>query len=266
MEILHLQAELGKQPGQTLSSFCAEMKSFAFLCTLVVLCWTAEGFVRYYINANTTGNWSYAESYCKRVYRNLPVITNTDESQRLQKVLKSDSCWIGLSRSPENASRWLWNDKGNYSYTEWMPGQPLPKDTNSPLDCAVTQSVGWSNFDCSSDQVSIYCYRIIVFIAQAMTWEKALSYCRTRYKTLAYPAYQSDLQAAYLAIAQNVTVWTGLRFVNRQWYWVNKTPLQNTISMPSCPKTPYNCGARNFKKGVWENRSCNEELPFICYW
>uniref|UniRef100_A0A672PGP5 C-type lectin domain-containing protein n=1 Tax=Sinocyclocheilus grahami TaxID=75366 RepID=A0A672PGP5_SINGR len=60
-------------------------------------------------------------------------------------------------------------------------------------------------------------------------------------------------------------VWTGLRFLNGAWNWLNMANVPAFIfSLPSCPPEPNRCGARNIKTEQWENRDCEEKLNFIC--
>ncbi|KAG7332889.1 hypothetical protein KOW79_003024 [Hemibagrus wyckioides] len=62
------------------------------------------------------------------------------------------------------------------------------------------------------------------------------------------------------------SVWTGLRFVNGQWFWVSGEQPRSLVSMPSCPVQSYSCGALNTMTNTLNNQNCNERLNFICYW
>ncbi|KAF7710793.1 macrophage mannose receptor 1-like [Silurus meridionalis] len=225
-----------------------------------------EGLLREYINDNLYKNWTDARNYCMRNYRGLAVITNEEEYERVQQIAgPAGSGWIGLHRSVMNSSEWLWDDGKENSYFPWMTGQP--NNFNGTQDCIQITPSGWNDFHCWTIQ-SFYCYRFIILVEEKKTWEQALDYCRVHYKNMAYPTTNSQLQLAEQEAIQNQVnlVWTGMRFLNRNWYWVNGKQLNSSISMPSCPGSQSGCGARNIRTHVWENRLCDEKLPFLCYW
>lgn len=63
--------------------------------------------------------------------------------------------------------------------------------------------------------------------------------------------------------SQTLNVWTGVRFMDGSWFWVNQDPLENMFSAPSCPLMPFHCGALKAGDDVWENRDCNEKMNFL---
>ncbi|KAL0203543.1 hypothetical protein M9458_001561 [Cirrhinus mrigala] len=64
--------------------------------------------------------------------------------------------------------------------------------------------------------------------------------------------------------SQTESVWTGLRYLAGEWFWVNNKTLGIETLLQECPTQPYRCGARNTKTDKWENRDCDEKLNFIC--
>ncbi|XP_017320128.1 macrophage mannose receptor 1 [Ictalurus punctatus] len=241
------------------------MKSSRFICVVPVLLWTVEGLIREYIDTQLSMNWTDAQNYCANVYRGLAVVTSKEEYQRLREVAGSDgSGWIGMYRSVRNSSVWLWSDGKEYSYFLWMTGQP--NNINKTQDCVLSNPRGWNDYFCW-DVLPFYCYRFIILVEEKKTWELALDYCRTHYKDMASPVSESQLQLAEQEAVQNQMdrVWTGMRFLDGNWYWVNGKQLDSTASVPPCPASPYRCGARNVKTHVWENRQCGEQLPFLCF-
>ncbi|KAK2814943.1 hypothetical protein Q7C36_023209 [Tachysurus vachellii] len=85
----------------------------------------------------------------------------------------------------------------------------------------------------------------IIVPQQKMNWEDALNYCRTYYKDLVSLSTDDDLRAVKAAnqTYQSPSLWTGLRFINGLWFWVNNKTLGNLISVSSCPTRPFQCGA-----------------------
>uniref|UniRef100_A0A673MUX6 C-type lectin domain-containing protein n=1 Tax=Sinocyclocheilus rhinocerous TaxID=307959 RepID=A0A673MUX6_9TELE len=113
---------------------------------------------------------------------------------------------------------------------------------------------------------SVTCADNFILVQENKTWEEALVYCRSYYTDLAsfhfgWPVNQIKSQTNN---AQTDSVWTGLRFLNGNWNWLNVINDQNSLPLPSCPPEPHRCGARNTKTERWENRDCEEKLNFLC--
>lgn len=107
------------------------------------------------------------------------------------------------------------------------------------------------------------------------TWEEALNYCRMNYTDLVSLDTEFD-QTAVKNMSNNIQTayfWTGLRFLDGSWFWMNRTSMHlakllnvNDLSfMPSCPAPRFRCGARSTTRDVLEARDCEEKLNFICY-
>ncbi|KAK2908974.1 hypothetical protein Q8A67_004811 [Cirrhinus molitorella] len=105
-----------------------------------------------------------------------------------------------------------------------------------------------------------------LFLGEKKTWEEALEYCRTHHTDLASITTKRQLELIKHETTESQTesVWTGLRYLVGQWFWVSNKPLGNQISVPECPAQPFSCGARNTKTDKWENRDCAEKLSFLC--
>uniref|UniRef100_A0A8C1Q630 C-type lectin domain-containing protein n=1 Tax=Cyprinus carpio TaxID=7962 RepID=A0A8C1Q630_CYPCA len=69
-----------------------------------------------------------------------------------------------------------------------------------------------------------------VLVHQNETWEGALEYCRTHYTDLASLSTKERMDSALLEITQAETeyVWTGLRFLAGDWFWVTGDDLNYT--------------------------------------
>ncbi len=92
---------------------------------------------------------------------------------------------------------------------------------------------------------------------QKETWEGALEYCRKLYKDLASLSTKERMNSALLEITQAETeyVWTGLRFLAGDWFWVNGDDLNNTAwyqnEQPQCPARDVRCGALDKETKLW---------------
>ncbi|XP_060734574.1 snaclec rhodocytin subunit alpha-like [Tachysurus vachellii] len=104
--------------------------------------------------------------------------------------------------------------------------------------------------------------------SEKKTWEEAQEFCRTNYTGLASVTSETSLRQLNLETVGTETesVWTGLRFMNGQWFWVSGEQLGSLVSMPSCPALSYRCGALNTTTNTLQNLNCNEKLNFVCYW
>ncbi len=96
-----------------------------------------------------------------------------------------------------------------------------------------------------------------VLVLQKETWEGALEYCRKLYKDLASLSTKERMNSALLEITQAETeyVWTGLRFLAGDWFWVNGDDLNNTAwyqnEQPQCPARDVRCGALDKETKLW---------------
>uniref|UniRef100_A0A673MN67 C-type lectin domain-containing protein n=1 Tax=Sinocyclocheilus rhinocerous TaxID=307959 RepID=A0A673MN67_9TELE len=140
----------------------------------------------------------------------------------------------------------LWSDGNLFSYSKWETGQP---NNLYGFQYCVSLRHNWFDYECFK-----------------LTWEEALLYCRTHHTDLASITTERQLELAKRGTRESQTesVWTGLRYLVGEWFWVSNQPLGIQTSLPECPTQPYQCGARNTKTDNWENRDCAEKLNFLC--
>ncbi|KAG7332890.1 hypothetical protein KOW79_003025 [Hemibagrus wyckioides] len=115
---------------------------------------------------------------------------------------------------------------------------------------------------------TFFCDRFLILVKEKKTWEEAQEFCRTNYTGLASVTSEWSLKQLNLETVGTETesVWTGLRFMDGKWFWVNGEQLGSLVSIPSCPVQSYRCGALNTKTNNMKNQNCNEKLNFVCYW
>lgn len=133
-------------------------------------------------------------------------------------------------------------------------------------NCVGTFYGKWRDERCSNVLLFI-CYRTLMLVKEKKAWEEALQYCRMYYNDLYSPVTNSQLYLSEVEDIQpeTLSVWTGLRVLNGEWFLLNTWPLKHMSSLPSCPAQQQRCGAQNTETSVWENRDCNEKLSFLCY-
>lgn len=244
------------------------MKAVLSVLVLAALTGAATAlFWRKYIHVNKQLSWNDAQAYCRKNYVDLLTIETQEEDDRYQNYLQSycfDGCWIGLSRSAETMNFTQWSDGRSVTFTRW--GDDLYNMING--NCVYVSNY-WQNYDCTSTQPSIcYVWKPDLVVMQVMkTWEEALKDCRMNYTDLVSYVSEKDKFAVNSKRREILTpsFWTGLRYLDGSWFWV-KQPLNRKQSlMPSCPASPFRCGAQNAKSDVLENKDCEEKMNFICY-
>ncbi|KAI4871796.1 hypothetical protein NFI96_004236 [Prochilodus magdalenae] len=210
--------------------------------------------------------WYNAQRYCRQYYKDLSTIITQEDTAMAIKTAGANFplSWIGLHRSTDDPSQWIWSDEENASSSfNWVYGYPYGDD----LHCVLMDNAGRVDNQYCGNACPFFCERILVLVKENKTWEEAYEFCRTNYTGLAFLSSQTQLDLAKKETngTQTVSVWTGLCFLAGEWLWVNGEPLGNLVSLPSCPAQPYRCGARNTKTDIWENRDCEEKLNFLCY-
>ncbi|XP_067293526.1 C-type lectin lectoxin-Phi1-like [Pseudorasbora parva] len=107
-------------------------------------------------------------------------------------------------------------------------------------------------------------------IQENKTWEESLNYCTQHNSGL---ASLSDSAIMELAVniaseVQAVNIWTGLRFLAAQWFWVNggdvKYKAWSADGEPLCPAMNQRCGALDRNRKMWNPQNCQDRLHFIC--
>lgn len=208
-------------------------------------------------------SWDDAYTYCNTYYTDLSIVTSGEENQRLLDA-GGDlfQGWIGLYR--DKKGHWIWVDNQPLNFSMIYFYSP------NPYYCGYATQVQWFNGYCPLMR-PFFCHYVYkpILVAKNLTWEDALTYCRSNYVDLASATDVNLLKLLQQTIINPPTasVWTGLRFLAGKWHWVSKgfTQIPYQGLLPSCPEEPYRCGAFSKIKAELEMRDCNEMLSFICY-
>lgn len=211
--------------------------------------------------------WTNAQAYCRQKYVDLSTTDTQIELDKFKNDVKShlfDQSWIGLSKKQDQKRFGQWSDGTGFGFFLWANGQP---DFLNTEHCVSINNSQFSNGLCS-DSLPFICYTwepTLIMVRELKTWPEALIHCRTKYTDLISLNTVTDILEVnkILRDFQNVSVWTGLNFMNGVWFWVNKEPLKNASLLPSCPTRPLFCGA-NVDVNL-QNRDCMEKMNFICY-
>lgn len=247
------------------------MKAVLSVLLLTALTGAATAlFWRQYIFVDKHLTWNDAQAYCRRNYVDLMTIETQAEDNSYQSIASSCSpgCWCGLSRSTQTVDFTQWSDGSSVSHTHWATNQA---SNTINFNCVFTIRA-WHIEDCTKTHpFTCYVWKPDLIVVQELkTWQEALNYCRTVYTDLLSIDTDTDQSVVKTNFSAILTpsFWTGLRFLDGSWFWVNQgfNTSQGRLSfMPSCPAPHFYCGAQNTESDVLENRDCGENLNFMCY-
>ncbi|KAK3548938.1 hypothetical protein QTP70_021682 [Hemibagrus guttatus] len=227
----------------------------------VVGCGVAVGLTREYIFIQFYYTFDSAQLYCRLYYRDLATITSNEENKRLlQSRPGYYVSWIGMYM-PLNT--WTWSDGDPSLFRKWNL-QSSSYIRKNEYCAFIYDTEFWFNKPCE-DMETFYCYRFLILVKEKKTWEEAQEFCRTNYTGLASVTSKLSLRQLNLETVGTETesIWTGLHFMDGQWFCVSREQL---VSMPSCPAQSYRCEALNTTTNTLKNQNCNERLNFVCYW
>nr|XP_055033506.1 lymphocyte antigen 75-like [Misgurnus anguillicaudatus] len=246
------------------------MKIVVFALLLSAHCELTTALIKQHFYSGTKSlTWTQAQSYCRVYYYDLSSLDSREEIAALSAISTSTLfilnpfIWVGLRLI--SANNWQWSNGANSSFIIWAPGEP-----NEPGGdiCAAYKNGSLYDFPCT-DSYSYYCYKWdpkLIVVKENKSWEDALQYCRTHHTDLASLPTKFHLMQAKEATADTSSVWTGLRFMARSWFWLSGESLGYvSAQLPACPAKNIYCGSLNLKAQSWEIRDCMEELNFVCY-
>lgn len=245
------------------------MKAVHVVLYFVALARPATGqLVRKNIFVDKQLTWTDAQAYCRTYHEDLSTVNTPWDFLKFQRDVEaylSKEGWVGLSKDSLSPVYIQWSDGSLLGVPLWKLGKP---SNVMSYHCVTIRNMELADYDCTKP-LMFFCYAWMpkmVLVEEMMSWEEALHYCRTHHADLISASTDYDLQVGKSTsiTSQTSRVWTGLRFMDSSWFWVNKDPLGNLTSMPSCPIKPYHCGALKAGDDVWENRDCNEKMNFLC--
>ncbi|TVJ52811.1 Aggrecan core protein [Bagarius yarrelli] len=212
-----------------------------------------------------------AEIYCRENNGHLATITTKEEFDKAA-VKAPKFSWIGLKRTAPLVNIWQWPNREITNFTRWFSNEP--DNQFSAEDCVVMDISGWRDTNCVSGIFVTLCSRSFTLVKKKKTWDEAIQHCRTHYTDLAFVSTKKQLgyfETLLKKETETDSVWTGLRFLDKKWFWVNGKGGGKTMERPvplssQCPIHPYRCGSYNFNTLSWENRNCDERFNFVCYY
>ncbi|KAL3054403.1 hypothetical protein OYC64_006685 [Pagothenia borchgrevinki] len=221
--------------------------------------------------------WREAQTFCRETHNDLATIRAGEELE----VRLGDRVWIGLFKETPD-SEWKWSETDEIAhFTNWKVGQADRNDANCVL--MFMNSHKWNDHPCD-EKHSFLCYNeTLVLVKMKKTWDQALMHCRLleaenpnepvdlswnyRYD-LASLLTEDDRAYARLRAGEASTdqVWTGLRFLAGQWFWMGDGEAVQLNKEMQCDRTQSFCGVLvNNSNNLHETEDCSKKLNFLCY-
>ncbi|XP_035798069.2 uncharacterized protein LOC118469392 [Amphiprion ocellaris] len=238
---------------------------------IAALCLEAQPRYQIYPMFDLWLNWTEARLYCQRHYTDM-VRWNTASRADLVDLMSSNGVtiiWTGDRGDPQGASDNFTNGESEEILRElcFAFGQDIEQ--------------GWPYAECQNEFPFI-CYEEdnLVIIKENKTWEDALKHCREMnascvddkghqthcYNLLSLPDpsdYDFVMDKLYRATTDEV--WTGLRFLGGEWWWLNGETVGDHEMLPECPSQWKHCGSiSKYVSNRSVIRDCSERRNFMC--
>ncbi|XP_049338834.1 macrophage mannose receptor 1-like isoform X12 [Astyanax mexicanus] len=257
------------------------MRSALHCLLLFSALWTLSfcGTLQFYL-VNERKNWTEAQKYCREKYTDLATIENQEEMDAVKSAVNgsSDYVWIGLRLNPKvNPISWIWSDGSNFSYSNWVHGQPNNHVGDNCVQLRTEYGYGWDDVFCYSP-FQFICYKeqvsALVLIKEKKTWWEALRYCRENHVDLV-SVHTEGIQRWVETVARNAStdnVWVGLRHTCAQgfWFWVSGSTIcyqnwapGNGTGVEDCSNGERSGAVQSGSK-QWISLLENQTLNFIC--
>ncbi|XP_035275423.1 lymphocyte antigen 75-like [Anguilla anguilla] len=247
--------------------------AFTFLF-IAGLCEGATILLREHFYVSVFKNWYEALQHCRAQYTGLSNVLTEDDVERVINSVPgraTTSAWIGLKQDSDRQWRWSGGKALDINFNRWASGEPGSDYSN---DCVYARDGLWYNKRCD-DHIPFYCCKPcngeLTVVQEKMTWEDALVYCRSNNTNLSsLPSNYTAEKVISSTVATTDFVWTGLRFLMGEWFWVDGEAIGLEINWKypqnsACPSATRRCGALSVQEKVFVAMPCDEELNFICY-
>ncbi len=246
------------------------MKTTLTLLLIMELCGLSSGLKQHYF-VDEGKKWFCAQKHCKTYFHVLSTFINASEEERFfaNATNQTSNAWVGLHKKP-NTGVWMWLGGIDAEQIDWDLTFKQPNNLSNENCGFLYKDNNKLHDEKCSVRLRFFCMTNFVLVPQKETWDGAIEYCRTHYTDLASLSTTERMNSALLEITQAETeyVWTGLRYLVGDWFWVNGDDLNNTAwyqnEQPQCPARDLRCGALDKETKLWTNRNCEEKFSFFC--
>ncbi|KAI2662878.1 hypothetical protein H4Q32_001846 [Labeo rohita] len=221
---------------------------------------------------NNTVSWNDAQQYCRQYYDDLSTVREKDlQVLSSNSLIKGKYFWIGVQRVSPDITKWIWSEGGKATITFWEDYQP--NDYTQKCGAINKDTFKMHDKHCS-DNYEFYCMKVyeLIVVHQKSTWEEALEYCRQNYTDLAIINSEDIMEEAKInsTVADTDELWTGLRFLAGDWFWVNGDSFDYNVWSSDgdgelqCPAMNQRCGVYDRTQRVCKPTDCERRLNFLC--
>ncbi|CAC5387265.1 ADGRD1 [Mytilus coruscus] len=220
-------------------------------------------------------SWEDARDHCITINGHLVQFDDIPQQTEVQKNLFSDM--------NDDKTGWTWTDGQSNQYNSFKD------QTQDDGQCVMMDRRFWYETNCSNNH-PVVCqaaptecdnadewlltpsYHCIMTKIGNTTWHKAREYCKNNNADLVLWDSNTELQMLKnISISLNSDLWIGLYYndSNKLFTWVNGTAASKVISSHhTFSPTSKQCIALqpedNQQKASWVQRSCDEQMGFIC--
>ncbi|XP_061574226.1 uncharacterized protein LOC133440907 [Cololabis saira] len=211
-----------------------------------------------FLITNETLNFMEAKSFCQRNQVDL-ITLNIVKLTTAAKLMEEE----------EMMTAWI-DQQGN---SEVGNGNEDSESHNA--NCRFVQAfTGRSYRSACSAKHPCVCYEDnLVVVPENKTWDGALRYCRRmttptrKYDLLSIRNVSDGYVRDKILRATTDEVWTGLRFLEEEWIWLDGNMVDHQNELPDCPTQWKRCGTMSkYDTNQWIIRDCSERRNFICYY
>ncbi|XP_034159920.2 receptor-type tyrosine-protein phosphatase eta [Pangasianodon hypophthalmus] len=232
---------------------------------------------RVYFHGPRPATWDNARLYCQACYTDLTTITLAN-AEVLGLNLTSDY-WIGLRQNMSGSKFWSrWANGEPVLYQNWYPGHPVPKKKPEPqptcptppainntktevMQCpAFAKLCECLNASGGNDEDLIF-ESTTMFNTTINSTVTGMMWCPTLAKLCACLNSSEDNETS---ITESTTVFTTVTSPTPTVLVTTSSPTSTTSNDLEPEYIEDSCVAL-LSFGMWQEKQCNEFLPYICY-
>ncbi|KAF4089317.1 hypothetical protein AMELA_G00065040 [Ameiurus melas] len=228
---------------------------------------------REYIYKPDNATWDKARLNCQECYKDLTTITPANAE--IIGLNRTSDYWIGLRQTINGSKFWSrWANGEPVLYQNWYPGHPVPKKKPEPQPTCptppATNNTKIEVMQCpaftklcvclnsSDDNDTYFDWETRTNINSSMVWCPALAeLC----------ACLNSSEEPETSITKSTAVFTTSNFVTSPtptMLALTSSPI-STISNDLEPEYIEDSCVAQLSFGMWQEKKCNESLPYICY-
>ncbi|XP_046706781.1 receptor-type tyrosine-protein phosphatase H isoform X1 [Silurus meridionalis] len=228
----------------------------------------------YFYKENST-TWENARFQCQACYKDLTTITPTN-AELLSMNLTSDY-WIGLRKNVTGSKFWSrWANGEPVLYQNWYPGHPIPIPKPEPPPCSCPTPPIINTTKTEAKQCPVFtdlCGCLNSFRnTNDSEWENSTMSNQTVNSTVTgmmfCPSLAKLCDCLNTSKAKETSILASTTMFTTTYFVPSTTPpmIASTILPINVePKYIEDSCVTLLSFGMWQEKQCNESLPYICY-